>query len=87
MARSSRFTLLALLIAGAAFLAYRYRPHPKTPPASVAEAHLAPILIPGVAEPDEMRVEPFPKATPNEHDAIGVPMHGEGPCGHPVGCQ
>jgi hypothetical protein len=70
MARSSRFTLLALLIAGAAFLAYRYRPHPKTPPASVAEAHLAPILIPGVAEPDEMRVEPFPKATPNEPERM-----------------
>lgn len=70
MARFSRFVLLAVLIAGAAFLAYRYRPHPKTPPASVAEAHLAPILIPGVAEPEEMRVEPFPKAAPNEPERM-----------------
>lgn len=70
MARSSRFVFFALLFAGAAVLAYRYRPHSKPAQKSVAETHLAPILIPGVAEPEEMRVEPFPRLAPTEPERM-----------------
>lgn len=71
MARSSRFVLLALLIAVAAVLAYRYRPHTQQHPQSgVAETHPEPILVPGLEEPEEMRVEPFPKFAPTEPERM-----------------
>jgi tetratricopeptide (TPR) repeat protein len=71
MARSSRFVLLALLIAVAAVLAYRYRPHTQQHPQSgVAETHPEPILVPGLTEPEEMRVEPFPKFAPTEPERM-----------------
>lgn len=61
MARSSRFVLLALLLALTAVLAYHYRPHAQHSQTGVAATHPKPILVPGVTEPEEMRVEPFPK--------------------------
>ncbi|TCK68449.1 tetratricopeptide repeat protein [Acidipila rosea] len=64
MARSSRFVLLALLLAVAAVLIYRYRQHSQHLQNGVADTHPKPILIPGVTEPEEMRVEPFPKSAP-----------------------
>lgn len=70
MARLSRFVLLALLIAVAAFLVFRYWPHKQHPKNSVAQTHPEPILVPGVAEPDEMRVEPFPKFAPTEPERM-----------------
>jgi tetratricopeptide (TPR) repeat protein len=70
MARSLRYILLALLIAVAAVFVYRYRPHTQHPQSGVAETHPLPILIPGVAEPEEMRVEPFPKFAPTEPERM-----------------
>jgi tetratricopeptide (TPR) repeat protein len=70
MASSSRYVLLALLIAVATVLVFRYRPHTQHPQSGVAETHPEPILIPGVAEPEEMRVEPFPKFAPTEPERM-----------------
>jgi tetratricopeptide (TPR) repeat protein len=70
MARLSRYVLLVLLIVIAAFLVYRYWAHTQHPQSSVARTHTEPILISGVAEPDEMRVEPFPKLAPTEPERM-----------------
>ena len=70
MARSSRYVLLALLLVIGAVLVYRYRPHTHQPQSSAADTHPEPILVPGVAEPEEMRVEPFPKFVPSEPERM-----------------
>jgi tetratricopeptide (TPR) repeat protein len=70
MARSSRYVLLALLLAVGAVLVYRYRPHTHHPQSSAADTHPEPILVLGVAEPEEMRVEPFPKFLPSEPERM-----------------
>jgi tetratricopeptide (TPR) repeat protein len=70
MARSSRYILLALLLALVAVLVFRYRPHAQHAQSGVAETHPEPILIPGVTEPEEMRVEPFPKVVPTEPERM-----------------
>ena len=65
MARSSRYVLLASLIvaAVAAFFVFMHDRHAASQ-APAAETHRDPILIPGVTEPEEMRVEPFPVLVP-----------------------
>lgn len=70
MARSSRYVLSALLLAVGAVLVYRYRPYAHHPQIGVADTHPEPILVPGVAEPEEMRVEPFPKFLPSEPERM-----------------
>jgi tetratricopeptide (TPR) repeat protein len=63
--REIAIALVVLVVIAILGLALRTRmsaKHPPTRPADNASAnpHLAPILIPGVQEPEEMRVEPFP---------------------------
>ena len=70
MAPSLRYVVLALLLASAAILVYRYRGQMERPQAQVAEVHREPILIPGVMEPEEMRVEPFPVFVPTEPERM-----------------
>jgi hypothetical protein len=70
MARSSRYVLLALLLAVGAVLVYRYRPQTHHTQSGVADTHPEPILVPGVAEPEEMRVEPFPTFVPTEPERM-----------------
>ena len=70
MARFLRYVILALLLASAAILVYRYRGHMERPQGQVAEVHREPILIPGVTEPEEMRVEPFPVFVPTEPERM-----------------
>jgi len=65
---ASILTIFAL--AGLTLFAYRYLLHPRrNEPSPTNIVHRDPILIPGVQEPEEMRVEPFPAAlpTPPEH--------------------
>ena len=70
MARSSRLVLLAVLLAAAAILVYRYRGHTDLSPSPVAEIPRAPIAVPGVVEPEEMLAEPFPKYSPTEPEKM-----------------
>lgn len=71
MARSSRYALLALLLAIGTVLVYRYLPHTQhRQSGAVANLHSEPILVLGVAEPEEMRVEPFPKYVPTEPERM-----------------
>jgi tetratricopeptide (TPR) repeat protein len=70
MARSFKYALIALLLAIAAVLANRYWPRAEHPRSPVTETHREPILISGVAEPEEMRVEPFPKFAPTEPERM-----------------
>jgi tetratricopeptide (TPR) repeat protein len=65
MARSLRYAVLVLLLALSAILVYQYRGHFDRSQGPVAEFHHDPILISGIAEPEEMRVEPFPAVVPN----------------------
>jgi tetratricopeptide (TPR) repeat protein len=70
MARPSRYVLIALLLPVGAVLVYRYRPHVHNLQSSVADTHSEPILVPGIAEPEEMRVEPFRKFVPTEPERM-----------------
>lgn len=77
-----RFALLALLIIAAVILGYAYRgrrerPHNTKPEASdkslqttATDARHDPIAIPGVIEPAEMLVAPFPKAVLSGPDQL-----------------
>src|ERR1019366_7336074 len=69
MARFWRRIALALLIAVIAVLTYRV--YPKHRHDSVSEQlHRDPILLPGIQEPQEMRVEPFPAYVPTEPEQM-----------------
>jgi tetratricopeptide (TPR) repeat protein len=69
MARVWRRIALALLIAVIAVLIYRV--YPKHRHDSVSEhLHRDPILLPGIQEPQEMRVEPFPAYVPTEPERM-----------------
>lgn len=72
MSRLSRLVLFAILIVAAiaAILAYRYKGRTDHSSSLVADAPRSPITVQGVAEPEEMLVEPFPAYAPTEPEKM-----------------
>jgi tetratricopeptide (TPR) repeat protein len=69
MARFWRNIAFALLLAVIAILIYRLYPRHRHDDTS-ENLHREPILIPGIQEPEEMRVEPFPVYVPTEPERM-----------------
>lgn len=72
MSRLSRLVLFAILILATivAILAYRYKGQTVHSSSMVADAPRSPITVQGVAEPEEMLVEPFPAYAPTEPEKM-----------------